>query len=92
MHEVNRIAIDRSGRIRIPKTIRTRLGLSPGTRLVIETHDDEEIRLRPVREQPKLVDKGGVLVVQSSAVEELDGVEKRVRQERLDELVQQTEL
>jgi len=93
MSKVSQITIDRSGRVRIPKAIRTQLGLSPGTKLVVETHKDmEEIRLRPVHEKPQLVDKDGVLVVQSQAVGELGGVERREREARLAELLQRVGL
>ena len=92
MSKVSQVTIDRSGRVQIPKAIRTQLGLSPGTKLVVETHNDEEIRLRPVHEKPQLVDKGGVLVVQSLAVAELGGVERQEREARLAELLQRVGL
>jgi len=87
MSEIDQVAVDRSGKIRIPKAIRSKLGLAPGTWLVIETHNDEEIRLRPLREAPPLMDKAGVLVVQSEAAGQLDGIERREREERLAELI-----
>ncbi|MFQ5796843.1 MAG: AbrB/MazE/SpoVT family DNA-binding domain-containing protein [Candidatus Bipolaricaulia bacterium] len=92
MSEVSQVNIDRSGRVRIPKAIRTQLGLSPGTTLVVETLNDEEIRLRPVHEKPQLVDKDGVLVVQSPAVGELGDIERREREARIAELVQRVGL
>ena len=92
MSEINQVTMDRSGKIRIPKAIRARLGLSPGVWLVIETHNDEEIRLRPLRERPTIVDKAGVLVVRSEAVDELDGIERREREGRLADLTQRAGL
>jgi AbrB family looped-hinge helix DNA binding protein len=88
MSEINQVTMDRSGKIRIPKAIRARLRLSPGAWLVIEAHNDEEIRLRPLREQPVLVDKSGVLVVRSAAVGDLEGMERREREQRLSDLAQ----
>lgn len=73
MSEGNRLTIERSGRVLIPKGIRTELGRSARAELVVEMYNNEEIRLRPVHEKPQLVDKGGVLVVQSVAAGELDG-------------------
>jgi AbrB family looped-hinge helix DNA binding protein len=72
--------MDRSGRVVIPKAIRMRLGLLPGTRLIVEEHSNEEIRLRPLpRQEALLINKGGVLVVQSQATGD---IAKAVRQER----------
>ena len=42
--------IDHSGRVAIPKAIRIRLGLLPGTKLVIEERDDKVVLLRPLPE------------------------------------------
>lgn len=92
MRKANQVTIDRSGRVRIPKAILTRLGLSPGTKLVVEMFNDKEIRLRAVAEKPQLIDKGGVLVVQSVAVGDLGDIERQEREARLTELVQRVEL
>ena len=88
MNEIDQVTMDRSGKIRIPEAIRARLRLSPGAWLVIEAHDDEEIRLRPLREKPTLVDKAGVLVVRSAAVGDLEGIDRREREQRLADLTQ----
>ena len=53
--------IDRFGRIVIPKEVREHLDLDPGSVLAIETHD-HEIRLKPVRPQPDILVKDGVMV------------------------------
>ena len=53
--------MDKFGRIVIPKPVREDLGMSPGTKVEIETIGDEVV-LRPVREEPNVVDKDGVLV------------------------------
>jgi AbrB family looped-hinge helix DNA binding protein len=92
MGETSQVTVDRSGKIRIPKAIRTRMGLTPGARLEIETHDDSEIRLRPLPETPALIDKAGVLVVRSAAIGDLDSVEMREREERLSDLTRRTGL
>jgi AbrB family looped-hinge helix DNA binding protein len=92
MRKLSEVKIDRSGRVRIPKAIRTQLGLSSGARLIIEVYNGKEIRLRPVYEKPQLVNKGGVLVVQSLAVGELDNIESQEREVRLAELVKKVGL
>ena len=85
--------MDRSGRVVIPKAVRTRLGLSPGTTLIVEEHGDQEIRLRPLpHHEPSLADKDGVLVVRSQAVGDIAGVERRERAARVSELVRRTGL
>lgn len=73
MSEVNQVAINRSGRVLIPKEIRDQPGLSAVTKLMIEAYNDKEIRLRLVQEERRLVDKDGILVVRSVAVGQLDG-------------------
>jgi len=92
MTEVNQVTIDQTGHILIPKAICARLGLVPGTTLIVEEQSDGRLLLRPLLEEPPLVDKGGVLVVQVSAIGELAGVERRDREARLAELVQRTGL
>lgn len=53
--------VDRFGRVVIPKRVRESLGLSPGTKVQIESIGDEVV-LKPVREEPSVVDKDGVLI------------------------------
>lgn len=59
--------IDRFGRVVIPKDLREQLDLDPGSVLDVERHE-REIRLRPVRPQPDIVVKDGVLVFSGAAV------------------------
>ena len=47
----------------MPKPVRDRFGLSAGARLELAESNDE-IRLRPVRHQPSLVLRNGILVHQ----------------------------
>jgi AbrB family looped-hinge helix DNA binding protein len=53
--------IDRYGRVVIPKPVRDRLGLAPGSELTIEERDGG-ILLKPVETRPLLRRKGHVLV------------------------------
>jgi AbrB family looped-hinge helix DNA binding protein len=58
--------IDSFGRVLVPKALRDRLGLEPGS--VLEMEDSgAEIRLRPVRDRPLLVKEGKVLVYAGKA-------------------------
>lgn len=92
MRKVNQVTLDRSGRVVIPKGIRAQLGLRPGARLIVEAHEDGEIRLRLVGGGPRLVNKGGVLVVQAPATGELAGVETEEREARLGDLLRRAGL
>jgi len=55
------ITLDKFGRVVIPRGVRDRLGLGPGTILEVETRE-EDILLRPRRTEPDLVEEDGVLV------------------------------
>lgn len=87
----HKTVIDKFGRILIPKEIRTNFGLTPGSALEIEERGDE-ITLHPSKEKPLLVKKGSVLVVQIKVEGELAGIEKRLRRERLAEMVRKSGL
>lgn len=93
MHKQIQTMMDRSGRVVIPKAIRMRLGLLPGTRLIVEEHSNEEIRLRPLpRQEALLINKGGVLVVQSQAAGDIAQAVRQEREARASELVRRTRL
>ncbi|OGF55540.1 MAG: hypothetical protein A2Z21_02630 [Candidatus Fraserbacteria bacterium RBG_16_55_9] len=70
--------MDRFGRVLIPRRVREVLELTAGTSLSIEVREGE-LALRPQPRGPTLVRKGGVLVAQVEALQELDGFEKRAR-------------
>ena len=55
------ITIDRAGRIVVPKALRERFGLHPGTELEIEAEADG-LRLRARDSAPAFIEKEGVLV------------------------------
>lgn len=55
------ITIDRAGRIVVPKAMRERFGLHPGTELEIEAEADG-LRLRARDSGPSFIEKDGVIV------------------------------
>jgi AbrB family looped-hinge helix DNA binding protein len=92
MGKVSRVTIDQSGQVIIPEDIRMRLGMSPGSLLIIEERGDREVILRPLPKEPRLANKGGVLVVQSEAIGEIADLVGQDREARVSQLVQGTGL
>jgi AbrB family looped-hinge helix DNA binding protein len=80
-----RTTIDRFGRVIIPKPIRDDLGLGPGSVLRVEEHG-EGVILTPLREDPPLLVKDGVLVFSGSALVDITGALQTHRKERLERL------
>ncbi len=76
------ITVDKFGRIVIPREVREGLGLEPGTVLRIEERQDQ-ILLKPLREGPWTKVEGGVLVFSGVATEDLVGILRKHREERL---------
>jgi AbrB family looped-hinge helix DNA binding protein len=66
-----RLKIDKAGRIVLPKAVRDRLRLRPGSDLRLEESPDG-LLLRQVRRRPSLVEKDGLLVHCGEAVAGLD--------------------
>ena len=65
------ITIDRAGRVIIPKEIRDRLNLHPGSVLEVE-QEPGALRLNVVGHQPSLIRKDGILVHHGAATVDLD--------------------
>ncbi len=82
MGKRQKTVIDRFGRVLIPKGIRDELGLVPGTRLSIERRGTG-IALCPIAEEPQLLHKGKVLIARVEPLQELTGLERKLRRERL---------
>jgi AbrB family looped-hinge helix DNA binding protein len=79
-----RLKLDKLGRVVLPKPLRARYGLRPGTELEI-TEGAQEFVLRPARLGPSLVNIDGVLVHQGIPQGQLDVV-KAIRDDREDRL------
>ena len=75
------VRVDKFGRIVVPKRLRDQLGIEPGKRLSIDAVG-QELRLRPLAEQPDLQDEGGVLVYFGKACGDLEEAVEKVRAQR----------
>ena len=71
-----RVAIDRAGRLVIPKTLRDEIGLTPGE--VELVRDGAGIRLEPVA-RAGLVEQGGRLVIPATDTPIDDDLVRRLR-------------
>lgn len=83
------ITIDKAGRVVVPKPVRDRLGLEPGTELEL-TEWRDGVLLRPRSEHPSLVKVGRVWVHQGEPQGDLDikASIKREREDRIRHLMQ----
>lgn len=83
------LKIDRAGRLVIPKPVRERLGLKPGTRLEARERDNELI-LKSVADKPALVREKGLWVHQGEPAGPLDlrRAIEQVRDERHREIAE----
>jgi looped-hinge helix DNA binding domain, AbrB family len=79
------IALDRFGRVVIPKQIRDDLGIEAGTLLRVEKGSDQ-ILLTPRRDTAALKVKDGVLVACGEAAGDVAGALRKHREERLKKL------
>ena len=79
---MQRVLIDRFGRILIPKQTRNRLGLTEGVRLQLEVAGDTSL-LRPDLPDGKVVRERGVLVWDGQALHiDVNDLIERTREER----------
>jgi AbrB family looped-hinge helix DNA binding protein len=79
-----KLRLDKLGRVVLPKPLRARYGLRPGTELEI-VEGPQEFALRPARSAPSLVEVGGILVHQGVPEGDLDIV-KAIHEEREERL------
>lgn len=74
--------LDRFGRVIIPKKGRDKLGLRPGAALEVQQQGGD-VLLKPVQEEPRLLEKDGVLVFRGKASGDLAEPVQSHRRERL---------
>ena len=79
--EIKETMVDRFGRIVIPKKIREDFNLEAGTQIRFE-ESEEGIVLKPVRGEPNLHWKDGILVFSGSALGDLSNAIEKHREER----------
>jgi len=77
--------IDRFGRIVVPKSLRERFGLQPGTEIDIDEHEREIVIKQAAQESP-LQDEDGVLVFAGKATGDIASSIRRQREKRLQKL------
>ncbi len=63
-----KVTLDRAGRVSLPKPLRDRMRLTPGTTLELES-EGEHITLRPVRPNATLRKECGIWVYQGEATD-----------------------
>lgn len=66
-----RVTIDRLGRIVVPKSVRDRYHLTPGTDLELDV-DVDRFHLRPAHDEPTLMRKNGILVHHGTETVDID--------------------
>jgi AbrB family looped-hinge helix DNA binding protein len=79
--------LDRFGRVIIPKKVRDKLGLRPGAVLEVQQQGGD-VLLKPVPEEPRLLEKDGVLVFRGKAAGDLAESVQSHRRARLKRVVQ----
>jgi len=77
--------IDRFGRVVVPKDMRDRLGLRPGSELNIEEHDKEIVIKQAEQESPLRIEEG-VLVFAGIVLGDITESIRRQREERIKKL------
>lgn len=81
------LILDKFGRILIPKAVRRRLGLAPGTKLRLEVGEGG-IVLQPLADEPPLVEREGILISTASLEDGTDlDVVDRIRELRRSRLL-----
>lgn len=73
------LTIDKFGRVVIPQRLRDKLGLHPGAKLEVALENDERIVLRQSQEDPPLIEKDGVVMIDSPWMGETD-IKKIIRE------------
>ncbi len=83
------VELDDQGRLVVPHPLQQQLGLFSGATVVVEDETPEVafVRLHPA--QPRLVEKGGVLVVQAQPLKDLTNIVRDERERRIEDMLRQ---
>ncbi len=83
------VILDDQGRLVLPAPLQRRLGLAPGMTLVVERETADAAYLRvQTQEEPRLVDKQGVLVIRAQSSGDLaNNVARHERDRRVADLL-----
>jgi AbrB family looped-hinge helix DNA binding protein len=79
-----KLTLDKAGRVVIPKKLRDQMHMAAGDSFQLESSDDQ-IVLKPVREEPSMFKKNGLWVCRTGkpiSAEETDAVLQAIRDER----------
>lgn len=76
-----RLRVDKFGRIIIPKPVRRRMGIEPGTDVEVR-EDGNVLRVTAVQDEPGVVMENGLLVCTARPLMDLNEAIQRDRQER----------
>ncbi len=86
------VILDDQGRLVLPSPLQRRLGLTTGTTLIVERETADAAYVRVQTEEPRLVDKQGLLVVQAPPLDDLANVARHERDRRMADLLRQADV
>jgi len=78
--------LDKYGRLSIPKPVRERLGLRPGSSVTLETEGDGFF-VRPSDETRGLLEKDGLLIFTGETTEDPGNLLSRLRADRMRDIL-----
>ncbi len=92
MNHPIQISLDDLGRIFIPASLRSRLGLKPGMTLVVENAEQGGVQLRVQDESSVLTEKEGLLVFAGEPIGDITNIVHEERERRNQELIRRAGL
>ena len=92
MNKIHHITLDSLGHIILPEELIKRLGLIAGTEIILEESEDNILFLRieketSISETRPIIDKDGILVIQSKLSDDFLSVIEEEHTNRIDELI-----
>ena len=76
-----RLRVDKFGRMIIPKPMRRRMGIEPGTDVEVR-EDGKELRVIAVQDEPAVIRKNGLLMCTAKPLVDLDDAIRQDREKR----------